>query len=310
MRIIPFEQFAFCAICGATKAAIMVRFRGRLGGRYYLDKFCRHVAVEHGLTLKDYCRGCLGIVWPQCPVTREEVGYAATGTGVVLRTYKRFAGVTAAMSARVTAAALRARQTRRGSGNPMFGKVAWNRDLPPEHPYLAKMAARRRGVVEGPETRSKQRENRQRHPLKARHTTPHTPETKRRISMHTVSMHTRRAFGRESSVHLAMRAALCSLELEFKEEYPAKFYSIDFAFPVAKVAIEADGDFFHTNPLLYPSGPMCAIQRRSARNDAAKNSYLRRRNWTVLRYWESDILAPGFIAKLRADLVRVSVLPL
>lgn len=310
MRMIPIARFELCAICGCPSSEIAKAYKGRSNGAFFLDKFCRHLADAHRVDLRRYCERRLRVRWPRCPVTHENVGGRLTGRGIVLSTYRRWAGVTAAMSARVSAAALRARQTRRGSGNPMFGKVAWNRDLPPEHPYLAKMAARRRGVVEDESTRFKHRHNRAAHPLKARHTTPHTPETKRRISMHTVSMHTRRAFGRESSVHLAMRAALCSLELEFKEEYPAKFYSIDFAFPVAKVAIEADGDFFHTNPLLYPSGPMCAIQRRSARNDAAKNSYLRRRNWTVLRYWESDILAPGFIAKLRADLVRVSVLPL
>ena len=283
-------------------------FRGRANGLYYADKFCGHLALEHGLVLKDYCRSCLGIVWPRCPVTGEEVGYKATGAGVLLRTFKRFAGVTKAMSQKVAAAAEKAKVTRRGSGNPMSGKRAWNRNLPAGHPYIERMAARRRGIKEGPETRRKQSHNRRRHPLKARHTTPHSLETKRKISMRTASMHTRHAFGRESSVHLAMRAALSSLGVNFIEEYPAKFYSIDFALPDAKLALEADGDFFHTNPLVYANGPQCAIQRRTARNDASKNSYLRQQGWIVLRYWESEIKAPGFTQRLRGDLERLGVL--
>ena len=73
MNIIPAMRFVVCEICGATKAAIMGRFRGRANGLYYLDKFRRHLAIEHGLALKDYSLTCLNIPWPRCPVTGEEV---------------------------------------------------------------------------------------------------------------------------------------------------------------------------------------------------------------------------------------------
>ena len=286
----------------------MELFRGRANGLYYLEKFCRHLAVEHGLVLKEYCQRYLGVVWPRCPVTGEEVGYKLKGAGVLFRTYKRFAGVTKAMSPKVAAAAENAKVTRMGSGNPMFGGTAWNNNLPPNHPYRAAMAARRRGVVEGPETRLKHQLNRAAHPRKARHTTPHSSATKELIALRTARMHERHAFGRESSIHCRLRQTLASLGLCPAEEFCVGHYSLDFAVPNLKLAIEADGDFFHCHPELYPNGPTCSIQRRNFKNDKAKNAFLKQAGWTVLRFWETDILKADFPAKLRAALVQASAL--
>ena len=190
----------------------------------------------------------------------------------------------------------------------MFGRTAWNKNLPPNHPYRAAMAARRRGVIEGPETRLKHQLNRAAHPRKARHTTPHSSATKERIAQHTARMHERHAFDRKTAIHCRLRETLASLGLCPAEEYRVGRFSIDCAFPQLKLAIEADGDFFHCHPGLYPNGPTCPIQRRNFKNDKAKNAFLQKAGWTVLRFWETEILKADFPGKLRAALVQASAL--
>ncbi len=99
-----------------------------------------------------------------------------------------------------------------------------------------------------------------------------------------------------TSIHLKMRSYLATLALTEApaEEHQEVYYSIDFAFPEHKVAIECDGDYFHINPAFYPNGPKDAIQRRNEGRDKAKNTFLRNRGWTVIRVWECDINAGTF----------------
>ncbi len=307
MSIIPVSLFARCVLCGLTREEITRQHPGRSGGAYFLNKFCKHLA-SHGIVLRYYCEFHLGICWPRCPVSRSHVGFRISGAGLLLATYKRGVGITKAMSPAFRRACERASVWRKGAGNPMFGKAAWNSNLPPNHPYRIAMAVMRQGVIEGSETRLKQRLNRASHPRKARHTTPHTSATKERIAQHTAEMHEHHDFGRESSLNCRLREALVCLGICPIEEYRIGRYSIDCALPKWKVAIEADGDFFHCNPALYPTGPTCHIQRRNLQNDQAKNAFLEQVGWIVLRFWETEILKADFPSQLRSALVGASVL--
>ena len=121
-------------------------------------------------------------------------------------------------------------------------------------------------------------------------------------------MHEHHAFGRESSLNCRLREALVCLGLCPIEKYRVGRFSIDCALPQWKVALEADGDFFHCNPALYPTGPNGDIQRRNLKNDMAKNAFLEQAEWIVLRFWETDILKADFPSQLRAALVEASVL--
>ncbi len=83
--------------------------------------------------------------------------------------------------------------------------------------------------------------------------------------------------------------ALLNLKERLQEEFQVKYYSIDFAFQNAKVAIECDGTYYHVDPRIYPDGPKDKIQRRNFGRDKAKNKYLSDRGWTILRCWETEI---------------------
>jgi len=305
---IPLAFFRNCILCGCTKQDLTKSYPGRANGAYYVNKFCRHLASFHDIDLRTYCERYLGVWWPRCPVSGVPVGYKATGKGVKLATYKKGVGITRDMSPAFRASCERQKELRKGDRNPMYGKEPWNKRLRANDPYRAKMAAKRRGVREGPATRLKQSQNRANHPLKARHTTSHTAVTKAKIAECTAKMHARHAFRRESFPHIRVRLELAALGVVFTEEYPIGRFCADFASLDKKVVLEVDGDWWHTNPAYYPEGPTHEIQIRNAKNDRVKNAYLKERGWKVERYWESEILAPGFTAKLKADLVRLSIL--
>lgn len=307
-NLIPADKFEACAICGRTKNDIRNSYPRRVDGAYYLEKFRNHLAASHGIGLPEYCEFRLGINWPRCPVTGECVGCRIGGKGLSLATYKKGAGVTQEMSSAFAASCERQRQARKGEGNPMFGKTPWNSGLAADDPYRAKMASLRQGIKEGPETSEKHRRNRAASMVKARHAVPHSQETKDLLRRRTAQMHKAGKLNRQTSIHLEIKGCLLRSGVPFAEEYCLEYYSIDFAIPEKKIAIEADGDYYHVNPALYPKGPRDAIQRRNAGNDAAKNAYLERHGWTIKRYWESDILSPGFEVKLKRDLVELGVL--
>lgn len=72
-----------------------------------------------------------------------------------------------------------------------------------------------------------------------------------------------------------------------KLEHNVGFYSIDIAFPNSKVAIEMDGDFWHANEE-EGFNPVFEVQKKNIANDKRKNSFLKNKGWTVLRFWQSD----------------------
>jgi very-short-patch-repair endonuclease/endogenous inhibitor of DNA gyrase (YacG/DUF329 family) len=83
-----------------------------------------------------------------------------------------------------------------------------------------------------------------------------------------------RQFMGETQLEARIRVALELLGVGFAQEYPFGRWSIDFAIPKHKVAIEADGDYWHT-----------ILATRDARRDASMSAA----GWTTVRFGESDV---------------------
>lgn len=73
------------------------------------------------------------------------------------------------------------------------------------------------------------------------------------------------------------------------EEKRVGWYCIDIINFKDKIAILPDGDYWHTNPKLYPSGPVTKAQKKNIGTDNRRNSYLKNHDWNILHLWESDI---------------------
>ncbi|MBI4580256.1 MAG: very short patch repair endonuclease [Planctomycetes bacterium] len=125
---------------------------------------------------------------------------------------------------------------------------------------------------------------------------------------------------RDSTAELAIRSRLWAngLRYRLRTKLPGK---PDIVFPTQRIAIFVDGDFWHGHawqtrglPSLEAQFPsrtdwwMAKISRNMER-DREVNEQLRAGGWTVLRYWESDVLGdPNSIARSIAERVRGSEL--
>lgn len=80
----------------------------------------------------------------------------------------------------------------------------------------------------------------------------------------------------ESYIEKAFAAALTSIALPYCSQYALGPYTIDFAIPEYHIAIECDGDYWH-------SQPSCIAR------DRRKDKYLMNLGWQVLRFSETEI---------------------
>lgn len=84
---------------------------------------------------------------------------------------------------------------------------------------------------------------------------------------------------------------LTLLNINYSQSFYIKeikaFY--DFYLPDYNILIEVDGDFWHTNPIKYPNGPICKCQTKNSINDEKKNKWATDNGYKLLRFWENDI---------------------
>lgn len=81
-----------------------------------------------------------------------------------------------------------------------------------------------------------------------------------------------------TSIELAFMGELDKRKVKYESQYPYKYGIIDIAFPKQKIAIECDGDYWHTLP-------------RQQAKDRRRDKYLTNHGWTVFRFWEHEINA-------------------
>ena len=84
------------------------------------------------------------------------------------------------------------------------------------------------------------------------------------------------AFQSPTSIEIAMEKELTNQGIDFEQEYPINGFRIDFALPDIKLAIECDGDYWHSLP---------GIKEKDKRRDKA----LGKLGWTTLRFTETEI---------------------
>lgn len=309
--LIPNLHFDICHLDGKTRLEISKLYKRKdvttHKSCYYLQKFEHHIKINFNLTLKEYCKKYLTEEWPRCPINNEEVGFVINGKGLSLAMF--VATVNKEHSKNFREYCERISEERKGDGNPMFEAVPWNKGLGLENPTIKAIADKRRGTKASPETRAKMKKSRAEHPLKARHTTPHSEETCAKMRILSAKKWADRIFDKKTSIEQKMEDFLKTLELkqEFVYQFQIKYFTVDFAFPELKIAIECDGDYFHINPIFYPNGPINAMQRRNAGRDKAKNQFLGELGWTILRFWECEINSEVYKEKLIRQLRELNL---
>ena len=292
--LIPIDRFNICLLDNKTRKWILEEYKKEdvttHKSCYYLQKFEHHLKIFFNISLKEYCIKYLNIEWPKCPLNGKEVGYKISGEGINVSEYNT--SVTKEHSEKFRKSCERMSKERIGAGNPMYGIPAWNRGLDITDPRVKSMGDAHRGIPLTLEHRQKLKDARAASPLKARHTQPHSPETCKILRLNTAKLWATGVFNRNTSIHLKMREFLNTLNLkeQFTEEFQVWYFSMDFAFPNSKIAIECQGTYFHIDPRIYPNGPIDAIQRRNFGRDKAKRKICcDREGWKIIEIWETEI---------------------
>lgn len=117
----------------------------------------------------------------------------------------------------------------------------------------------------------------------------HSEESKQKMREATVKRISNGEFNIFTEPMKRFKKILNELKISFEIEYNFMNFSIDFADVENKIAFEVDGDFWHCNPKKYPKGPIYECQKRNARYDKNKNTFLAKNGWVVLRFWEDAI---------------------
>ena len=79
------------------------------------------------------------------------------------------------------------------------------------------------------------------------------------------------------------------LEVKYTKQFYLNRSFYDFKIQDRNILIEVDGDFWHSNPLKYPNGPVYPVQQESYRKDILKNQIAADNNFELIRFWEYEI---------------------
>ena len=104
-----------------------------------------------------------------------------------------------------------------------------------------------------------------------------------------LNMLKKKTFKTETEPQKIINELLTEMKIEYKNEEVFDFYAVDNFLPNSNLIIEVMGDFWHTNPLKYPT-PKQEIQLKRIPKDKAKHSFIcSRYNIEILYLWETDI---------------------
>lgn len=310
-RLIPVGMLETCNVDGTTRAEITRLYPTRKDGAYYLDKFGRYLLERHGLSIPDYCAQFLEGGWPKCPISNEPVGYDINGKGVVLSRFKK-GKMSKQHCKKFKEACEKFSVERKGAGNPMFNKKPWNLGLTKEtHEALERVSQKKKGQKHSEKTKENFRRIRKEHPLKARHTTPHSKETIEKLRKNTARLWALGVFSnRETSIEKKVRAELNELNVEFKfQEQIGEYFVADFFISEYNFVIECQGDWFHCNPRLSKfKTPKYPVQLRNVARDKSKRKFYQENGIELLELWETDINNGKFKKQLKCKLEKLSLL--
>ena len=305
-KIIPIDIFNYCLIDKKTKKEITNLFPSRNDGIYYLNKFINFLSKYHKISIQEYIEKYFNEKWPLCPISKEPVGYKTTGIGLILSKFKR-GKIDKNNSTAFRKACEKLSQERLGKNNPMYGKKAWNTGLKKEtDERVAIVAKKRTDKKMSQDSKNKMKEARERHPLKARHTTKHSDESKEKMRKATINRWQIGEFSfKITSIEKKVDQWLKNNCINYVFQHGIGGFVADFVCLDEKIIIECQGDFFHCNPCFEKyAEPKYDIQKRNLYRDKIKKQKYKDLGWKLIELWECDINSGEFKNILRCELKK------
>jgi len=237
---------------------------------------------------------------PRCPITNELVSYILRGIIVFGRFSK------SCTNSQITNYCLEHdesykekikefKEKRKGKGNPMYGRDAWNKGLTKNNDEKVKRISENRiGIVFSEETKERQSKSAKKRLIHGHTGIKHTEESKQKMREKTISRFKKGEFPQTNSLpHKMVKSILeeifgvCGKDF-FEEE--GKFGFV-FDFMVNNFLIEVQGDYFHCNPLTRHAIPKSDMQKKNIdRDKRKKNAVLKDGKYVLIELWENDII--------------------
>lgn len=276
-----------CQITGVSIKDLAKKYGG--SGVYYTDVFKKYLQEVHNISLEEYFEKYCKLERPicQCGVCNQNVDIAMT-----IKSKFSWSKCKCGRFDGWKERSERYKIERLGSGNPMYQKKPWNLGLTTDsHESIKSSSEKNKLKKASAETRKKQSEAAKKRLIPGNLGKRHSEESKEKMRQNTLRMIKDGRFKQtKTKPCIAFARLLQKNNIKFEEEKLIKHWSVDFYLIDFDIYIEIDGDYFHSNPKIYPCGPKTKTQKINYSRDLSKNKYFNENNLRLLRIWESDIL--------------------
>lgn len=273
-----------CKLCGDTIQKLNKEYG--CSGKYSSENFKQHIEQNHKISIEEYFEKYIKRPICKCNICNKLTNISIKGSKFIWRRYS------CGRNDGVKKWSEKAKTERLGKNNPMFGKEPWNSGKNKENCEIYKeISKKKKGIKFSDEHKVKLSNAAKIRSVHGHTGMKHTEDNKELFRKNTLRMIREGKFKQtKTKPHIVFTKILDDIQVLYEEEVIRDMWCFDFYIPNHNLYIEVDGDYFHTNPKIYPYGPKTKTQKINKYRDYQKDLYIIHRNMWLLRFWESDIL--------------------
>jgi G:T-mismatch repair DNA endonuclease (very short patch repair protein) len=233
---------------------------------------------------------------PKCPITNDFVTYRCLGF-LKIGTYSKKCSQSqiskhvAENNENFKNSIEKLKKERKGKGNPMFGKIPWNKGLTAnESDSVKNISLKKTGQKPSEETKNKQSESAKKRKFHGHTGKKHTEESKQKMREKTIMRFKNGLFPKTKTVpHNLFKKILDEFDLKYEEEFEYGIFIYDFLLVDYNILIEINGDYFHCNPKTKYKIPKYEVQIKNVKRDGKKKNFvLKEKKYKLKYFWELD----------------------
>ncbi len=272
-----------CKLCNGKIKDLAKKYGG--SGVYFNKVFKIHLKQDHDLRLEEYFERYCSRPICKCNICKKACLIGFKGAKLYWKEYScgRYPGQVEWSK--------KAKITRRGAGNPMFGKKQWNNGLNKNtHSSLMSISLKHKGKFVSEETKKKQSKSAKNRKIHGHTGIKHSDKSKELMRQKTINR-IKNGLVKQTKTGpcLIFKSILENFNIRYQEERQSSYWLFDFYLVDYDIYIEIDGYNFHSNPIKWPDGPKSKTQKKNWLRDKNKNKYCKDNGLHLERFWEYDI---------------------
>jgi very-short-patch-repair endonuclease len=275
------EDWHVCRFCNKKIIDLAKIYGG--SGIYYTKVFRTHLKEDHNIECEEYFnnRPLCG-----CGICKREVDINLKGSSFRWKEYK------CGRNEGVIKWSKEAKISRLGENNPMFHKIPWNKGLTKETSESMKRTSdKMKGKKSTEEQKQKMSESAKKRTVHGHTGKKHSEYSKELMRQETLRNIKKGTFKQtKTKPHIEFGKILDKNKIKYEEEKIVDCWSFDYYIIDFDIYVEVDGDYFHSNPKIFPNGPKTSTQKKNYYRDVKKNEFCKINSLKLIRFWECDIL--------------------